>query len=223
MTFLKSFDSFVFQVRPACFLLRRDIPMRPLVNRTPIKRHNQQGSHFGRIIAIPDYFQESSKPGKHAAKMALKGFERRASTREELRRENLRQLMLLDSARPSKLIFVHPKTSQQLTRVPQTDEPKPAVRGYRLNFKQPWTWQEKINPDKVLMKHYKHPKSLSATTTENHNEIVTAVTEDVVVKASFSASLTTSPDALLKTIRDICESLLNIFLSSTFPHFLPKI
>ena len=103
-------------------------------------------------------------------------------------------------------------TSQQFARVPQTVEPKPAARGYRLNFKQPGTWQEKINPDKVLMKHYKHPKSLSATTTENHDEIVTAVTEDVVVKASFSASLTTSPDALLKTIRDICESLLNIFL-----------
>ena len=212
--------------------------MRPLINRTPLKRHYQQGSRNWKIIALPEYFQESSKLAKYAAEMSLKGYERkgyemRAGTREEPQRQNLRQLkVLLDSTRPSKLmeldrtrpsnLIFHPKTSQQLTRVSQTNEPEP---GHQFDLKQAGTsltrsfLQEKISRHQVgaktkasegssnLMTHYQNSPSLSVTTTESG-----AATEETVVKASFSASLTTSPDALLKSIRDICESLLNIFL-----------
>ena len=206
--------------------------MRPLINRTPIKRRYQQGSRNGKIIALPKYIQESSKP---TAKMPLKGYERkgydlRAGTREEPRRQNLRQLkvqldstrpsklMELNSARPSKLISVHPKTSQQLTRVSETNEPEPAGRRHQFDFKQAGpslkrgfqvvAIPEASEGSSDLMTLYQNPPSFSVTTTES-----SAATEETVVKASFSASLTTSPDALLKTIRDICESLLNIFLT----------
>ena len=223
----------MFQVIPTCFLLR------PLINRTPIKRHYQQGSRNWKIIALPEYFQESSKLAKYAAEMSLKGYERkgyemRAGTREEPQRQNLRQLkVLLDSTRPSKLmeldrtrpsnLIFHPKTSQQLIRVLQTNEPETAGRGHQFDFKQAATslkrgfLQDKISQvgttreasegSSDLMTRYQNSPSFPVTTTES-----SAATEDTVVKASFSASLTTSPDALLKSIRDICESLLNIFL-----------
>ena len=226
MTHLKSVDYFffVFQVIPTCFLLRQCISMRPLINRTSIKRRYQQRSRNGKITALPEYFQESSKP---TAKMPLKGYERRAGIREEPRRQNLRQLMLLDSTRPSKLmeldstlpsklISFHPKTSQQLTRVSETNEPEPAGRGHQFDFKRGFL-QDKISQvgaktkasegSSDLMTRYQNSPSFPVTTTER-----SPATEDTVVKASFSASLTTSPAALLKSIRDICESLLNIFL-----------
>ena len=222
----------MFQVIPKCFLLRQHIFIRPLINRTSIKRRYQQGSHFWGMIALPDFFQESSKPVKPKVKMLRKRYKSRASIREQHPRQNtrhLQQLMVLHSARPRKLIYVHPKTSKQFTQVFLTNEPKPTARGPRLNFKQPGTslkcsfLQEKINPYKVgaateapggtsdLIRWHQHQNSpLLVKTVKNHDESVD--TEDAVVKASFSATLTTSPDALLNTIRDICKSLMNMFL-----------
>ena len=197
--------------------------MRPLINRTSIKRRYQQESHYEEMIALPDYLKKSFKP--------TKGYKSRASTRKPHPRQNakhLRQLMVLDSARPRKLISVHPKTSQQFTQASQTNGHKPTARGHRLTFKQPGKslthsfLQEKISPHKVgattealggtsdLKRHQNSPPLV--TTVKNHDEGVAVTAEDTVVKASFSATLTTSPDALLKTIKDICESLMNIFL-----------
>ena len=58
--------SVLFQVMPMCFLLRQHISMRPLINRNTVKRHFQQENK--KTIAIPVYFQESSKPAKHTSK-----------------------------------------------------------------------------------------------------------------------------------------------------------
>ena len=124
------------------------------------------------------------------------------------------------------------KTRQQFTQVFLTNEPKPTARRPRLNLKQAGIslrhsfLQDKISQNKVgattefpggtsdLMSWLQHQNSpnLLVTTAKNHVESVTIASEDTVVKASISATLTTSPDALLNNIRDNCKSLMNMFI-----------
>ena len=210
---------------PTCFLLAQHMSLRPLINKNTIKRHYHQGSYNEEIIAFPQNSEESMKPTKPTVWMLPKGYGTRA-TNEQPPEQNLKQLMKLSSSRQRKLTSVYPKTTLES---PPLTEQKPTGKRHPLNLKQPegsfthgFLHEKAFNPHKVgttteasrVTQHQYQNSPLLVTTFKNQDE--DDVDEDTVVKASFSASLTTSPDALLKTIRDICKSLLNIFLSGFF-------